>query len=59
MVVHVVYARSTPTFVVGFTDLGYGFPATYTIGFVEAISADAGTGRQLEIGSVEAMVAHL
>jgi len=55
----VVDARSTKTVLVGLTDLCRGFPATGAIGLVEAIAADADTGRQLEIGSVETVFAHL
>jgi len=55
----VVDARSTKTLLVGLTDLCRGFPATHTIGLVEAIAADADAGRQLEIGSVKAVIAHL
>ena len=55
----VVDARSTKTVFAGRTDLCRGFPATYTIGLVEAILADADAGRQLEIGSVKAVIAHL
>jgi hypothetical protein len=55
----VVDASGTKTVLVGRTDLCGGFPATGTIGLVEAISADAYTGRQLEIGSVKAVFAHL
>jgi hypothetical protein len=65
MVIHsllrqvVVNTGSTKTVLVGVTDLCRGFPATCTIGLVEAISADAGAGRKLEIGSVETVIAHL
>jgi hypothetical protein len=55
----VVDASSTKTVLVGVTDLCRVFPATGAIGLVEAISADAYTRRQLEIGSVKAMFAHL
>jgi len=54
----VVDAGSTKTFLVGLTDLSYGFPATRTIGLVEAISADGCAGRQVEIVSVKAVIAH-
>jgi hypothetical protein len=55
----VVRARSTPTVLVGFTDLSYGLPATRTIRLVETITANTYAGRQLEIGSVKAVFAHL
>jgi len=55
----VVDTGSTKTVLVGVTDLCRGFPATCTIRLVEAISADAGAGRKLEIGSVETVIAHL
>jgi hypothetical protein len=58
LVRYVVGTRSTHAFV-GFADLSDGIPATYTIRLVETFRANADTGWQLEIGSVEAMVAHL
>jgi hypothetical protein len=58
LVRYVIGTRSTHPFV-GFADLCDGIPATYTIRLIETFRANADTGRQLEIGSVEAMVAHL
>jgi hypothetical protein len=57
LVRYVVGTRSTHPFV-GFADLSDGIPATYTIRLIETFRANAETGRQLEIGSVEALIAH-